>query len=819
MVCRLNEELARSLLSKRFVTAGEFASAALPPELPGPVGGKPFGKYQVISKIGEGGFSRVFLAVDSLLGRRVALKVLKRASPEELARFRREARIAAELNHPNIVPVYEVGRVGKEAYLAMPYVEGAPPGKLPPGRALEVALKLARALEAAHARGLIHRDVKPQNVILDDSGEPFLTDFGMAKHYDDSGASSLTASGSMVGTPAFMSPEQARGESRSLGPASDVFALGATLYFLLTGRAPFEGETPLEVIRKVVETGPAPLRSLVPGLSAELEALVGKAMDRDVRHRYPTARELADDLARLLARRPVLAARRRRARRAAAGIAVAFAAAGALAVWPGGGEPPPAAREEVRSKPPAPPPARPAPPVPAPAPRAEAAALPPAAAPAPPPAADPPPAPAPPALRPLEAALKERIRARVLDQPSAWVRSFLAEEELRRARELLARDPATDDDLRFLHVRLDGEVAGLIEDERRFLESACAERQDAVRRVASPDVVHIKDGRRHEGRVLEEDAESVRYVYQDQTVRLPRGMIDSVARGGSAEAEFQKRREAAEASAGPAAWVALAEWCRQKQLPRHREYALYRTLAADPGHAGARRELGFAPAGPLSRAEPPALVSFEGRDYAPAELREVLAARGYVALDGRWHQPRDWKWTPREPGGAGVARWTWDELQPHRAYDLELGKVVEVPKRVPKFCFLGPAAAGGGRDVEAAASVEVEAPGPILECRVQAAASVVDGRGWVEVSVVADGREPTVLFGLARGSERRTFDVGAAVRGARKFTVVARMRSEVGADQDGRPRVYACLLPGDARDPAALVVHGRVGDPVTFQRR
>jgi len=809
------EALVRSIIARRFVTAEEFTSAALPPELPAPEGGKPFGKYRIVSKVGEGGFSRVFLAVDSLLGRRVALKVLKRASSEDVARFRREARIAAELNHPNIVPVYEIGQVGKDSYLAMPYVEGAPPGKLPAARALEVTLKVARALGAAHARGLIHRDVKPHNVILDGAGEPFLTDFGMAKHYDDTGVSSLTASGTMVGTPAFMSPEQARGELRSLGPASDVFSLGATLYFLVTGVPPFEGETPLEVIRKVVETDPPALGAREPGISRGLEAVLRKAMARDAADRYASANEFADDLDRLLARRPTLARARRRARLAVAGIALALGLGVGIAVLPGGDEPAPAPREEVRAKvsPPAP---KPAPRLPAPEPAKKIEP------PAPPQRAEEPPpvAPAPPEappLRDIEAALKERIRARVLDQPSAWVRAFLGDEEVRRARELLAQDRATDDDLRFLNARLDGEVAALIDDEKRFLDSAVAEREGAARAVQGPDVVRFKDGRLHEGRVLEEDAESVRYLFQDKPVRVPLSMVASVERGGSAEAQSLKRLEAAEKSASSAEWVAFAEKCREKPLARHREYALYRALVADPGNAAARRELGLPASGALSRAAPvaprEATVSFEGRDYAPVQLRELLASRGYVLLDGRWHSSREWKWIPRDPvseavRGTGVARWTWEDLQVQTAFDLDLKKVVEVRKRVPKFHYVGPVP-GAAREAEGTATVEVQAPGPLLECRVQAAVSVVDGRGWVELSVAVEGRDPRVLTSITRGAERKAFDVGAEVRGARKFSIVARLRSEVGQDEERRPRVYACFLPGD--DP--LVIQARVGEP------
>jgi hypothetical protein len=799
-----DEDLIRTLLARRFLDPEDFASR---PALPDPVSdtaGKPFGKYLVLRRIGEGGFSRVYLAVDPLLGRRVALKVLKPGTPEDAARFGREARMAAELRHPNLVPVYEVGQVGREPYLAMAYIDGAPLEPAGLERDLGILLKVARALGAAHAQGMIHRDVKPQNILVDRAGEPFLTDFGMAKRLDG-GEGPLTQTGTLVGTPAFMSPEQGRGEFRTLGPQSDVFSLGATLYYLLTRRPPFLGETMLETVRKVIETEPTPARVLNPRVPPELEAILRKCMAKDPAARYATGSDFADDLERFLLRQPVRAARRRLAGLALAPGAVLVAVALVFALRPG--EPPPPAPSGVREKPrlPSPPPPPEKEPQPAPAP--------------PPPA---PPAPEPPRetrpeLPAIDAALGGRVRRDVLDQPAAYVRLFLTDAERRRAGDLLGAGRAGAEDQGFL-ARLDREVAPALERERRFLAAAAAGRQPDPRRVEAPDLVVLKGNRSHEGRVVRDLPESVQYVYKGQTLTQPRAEVESVVRGGGTEMEFHRRLEASSALRD---FRALAEWCHEKRLEEQREYALYRILGLDPADAGARRELGFPLTGPLSTAVPApraAAISFEGKNYTPDGLRQELLDRGFVVVDGQWASPKPWTWRARANRslslGGDAAVQTFEEVRIDSAYDLDQMKVVQVKRSVAKFQYVGPVLPKGpAARAKGTATIDIEAPGPILECRVVAAGSVEEGRGSIEVSALVNGRPPGRLYRLASGARRDAADITPTVAGARKFTLVAEIETELAAGPDGRPRGFAFFLPGEAKDPDPLSIEGKVAEP------
>lgn len=802
MVRAANEELVRSILEKGFVSREELVST---PALLGPPAdvsaGRPFGKYVLLRKIGEGGFGRVFLAIDPLLQRRVALKLLKGGTPDDVARFAREARMAAELRHPNIVPVHEVGQVGRDSYIALEYIEGAPLAPSGLDRDLRTALKVARALGAAHARGMIHRDVKPQNILVDAAGEPFLTDFGLARHVG--GGGSLTQTGSLVGTPGFMSPEQARGELRLLGPASDVFSLGATLYFLCTRRAPFEGETELEVIRKVIETEPRPPRSVDPRVPREIEAIVLKAMAKDAARRYATAVELADDLERYLERRPVFAARRKLLLPAAS-VALALVAA-ALLFWPRGQAPPappPPPAATARPKPVPPAVARenpPEPPTPVPEPAPD---------PRPKPAPDPPPRE--PEGRAIDPALRERLRKRVLDQPEYYVRAFLGDADARRAKTLLAADRVSEEDLRFLQERVEGEAAGGIEREKEFLAASVAAREPDPRRVDSPDVIQFK-GRRLEVRVLEVSDAAVKYVYKGQTVSHPRSEVESVSRGAAPAVQFHAKLESARDLA------ALAEWCRENRLDLHREYVLYRILASDPANAAARRDLGLPLTGPLKHPAAAERVGegyvYEGKAYTAAALRQALLDKGYRVVDGRWCSAREWRWAPREYwktkalaiGGIGVSIQIREEVRLESAYDLDLKKLVEVRRVVPGFHFIGPAPGEGPR-LKGTAVLEVEAPGPILDCRILASASVLEGRGSVVLSVSAEGRAPVRLYALASGSHRKAVDAGEALRGARKFSLVAELESDAAAPS-------AFFLPGDAKDPEPLSIEGRVAEP------
>ncbi len=273
------------------------------------------GRFQILRRLGEGGFGLVLLANDPLLRRQVALKlpraVLVADSKQEL-RFLREARAAACLSHPHIVPVFEVGREGDQYFFSMGYVEGESlnarverEGPLPPAQAARLIEQIAEAVDYAHRRGVVHRDLKPQNVLLAQDGQPMVTDFGLAKHSGE--ADGLTVSGQVMGTPAFMSPEQAQGRLSEIGPRSDVYSLGAMFYYLLTGRPPFCGESVMETLKQVVEAEPMPPRKLKPAIPRDLETISLKCLDKSPQRRYGTARELAEDLRHNLDCEPILA--------------------------------------------------------------------------------------------------------------------------------------------------------------------------------------------------------------------------------------------------------------------------------------------------------------------------------------------------------------------------------------------------------------------------------------------------------------------------------------------------------------------------------
>jgi len=264
-------------------------------------------QYALAGMLGQGGMGQVWKAWDTKLARWTALKFLTLTDPASQKRFEREAKLAARLRHPNICAIYEVGEDKGRHFIAMEFVDGVSLGKanLTSRQAPEVISKLARALEEAHKEGVIHRDLKPDNLMITKAGRPYVMDFGLAKTIE--AESSLSVSGDIMGTPAFMSPEQARGEGDTLDGRADVYSLGATLYTLLTGEKPFQGRTSMEIVIRVINQEPPPPSRLKPGISPALDAVVLKAMEKDRERRYPTAAEFADDLDRFLANQDVRA--------------------------------------------------------------------------------------------------------------------------------------------------------------------------------------------------------------------------------------------------------------------------------------------------------------------------------------------------------------------------------------------------------------------------------------------------------------------------------------------------------------------------------
>jgi hypothetical protein len=255
----------------------------------------------------------VYKARHAALKRLVALKLLLPGGTANapLDRFRAEAEAVARLQHPNIVQIFEVGAAGGRPYLALEFVEGGNlechlGGKpMPPRQAAELLRTLARAVHHAHRHGIIHRDLKPENVLLAADGTPKVTDFGLAKQTDDS--SVRTRTGAILGTPCYMAPEQADGRIRDVGPATDVYALGAMLYEFLTGRPPFQAASVLDTLEQVRTQEPVPPSRLLPKVPRDLETICLKCLEKDPRRRYASAEALADDLGRYLDGVPTLA--------------------------------------------------------------------------------------------------------------------------------------------------------------------------------------------------------------------------------------------------------------------------------------------------------------------------------------------------------------------------------------------------------------------------------------------------------------------------------------------------------------------------------
>lgn len=274
------------------------------------------GRYKVLGRVGAGGMAEVYRARDELLGRDVALKLLSERFSRDRAfveRFRREAQSAANLNHPNIVSLYDYGSENDEAYfIVMEFIDGRSvaeilraEGPLLSERAAEITADVAKALGRAHDAGIVHRDIKPGNIMLSSTGQTKVTDFGIARAIGGDEAQTMTQTGMVIGTAAYLSPEQAQGDA--VDARSDLYSLGVVLYEMLTGRAPFSGDTPLSIAYKHVREQPQPPSRVNPDVPAALDAIVLKALSKNRDNRYATAQQMQADLERFLSGQPVRA--------------------------------------------------------------------------------------------------------------------------------------------------------------------------------------------------------------------------------------------------------------------------------------------------------------------------------------------------------------------------------------------------------------------------------------------------------------------------------------------------------------------------------
>lgn len=262
-----------------------------------------FGDFELIEEIGRGGMGVVYRARQQSLGREVALKLIlldHLASETDRARFYAEARAAAKLEHPHIVPVYDLGEVQGRPYISMKLIEGSTlssqlqNGHMDGKSAAKLLIPLCQAVQYAHENSVLHRDVKPSNIMINHEGQAFLTDFGLAKDLRET--PTLTRTGAVVGTPAYMPPEQASGQKPTLDPTSDVYSLGAVLYHMITGQPPFVGRTGLETVLMVMEQDPPSPRSLTRGLDRDLEMIILRCLQKPPDLRYASASALEQDL-------------------------------------------------------------------------------------------------------------------------------------------------------------------------------------------------------------------------------------------------------------------------------------------------------------------------------------------------------------------------------------------------------------------------------------------------------------------------------------------------------------------------------------------
>ena len=273
-----------------------------------------FGEYELLEEIGRGGMGIVYRAVQKSLQRVVAVKMLLRrdlASQADLTRFRSEAEAAAQLDHPGIVSIFEVGECKGHPFYSMRYIEGTTlakrlqVGPIPPREGAQILLRVAEAVQAAHARGVLHRDLKPSNILIDLAGKPHVSDFGLAKRLE--GNQTMTHTGAILGTPCYMSPEQAAGSRGDVGPVSDVWSLGAILYQVLVNRPPFQASSPMDTLLAVLEVDPPLPRSINRDVNRDLEMIALKTLQKPQDLRYASAADLAKDLRAFLVSEPIAA--------------------------------------------------------------------------------------------------------------------------------------------------------------------------------------------------------------------------------------------------------------------------------------------------------------------------------------------------------------------------------------------------------------------------------------------------------------------------------------------------------------------------------